>query len=289
MLDINVFLQQFPMLVLLLTFVVGASIGSFLNVVVHRLPIMLQTAWERECQQSQGEDIQDTPHFSLLYPHSHCTKCKTPIKPWHNLPIIGWLMIKGRCAACHAPISARYPLVELMTALLTVYITFTIPDFKLVILYTLITWWLICLVLIDADTFLLPDQLTLSLLWLVLIASALGVGIEPIPAIMGAAAGYLSLWSVFWIFKLVTGKDGMGYGDFKLFAALGAIVGANQLLIVILLASVVGVIVGVAQLKLKPENGAMLPFGPFLGIAGWIVMLWGEIISDVYWQWVLHA
>ncbi|MBH0050271.1 prepilin peptidase [Pseudoalteromonas sp. SWYJZ19] len=270
---------------------ISLCIGSFLNVVIYRLPLMMQREWQSECRllledeltgnKSKQANINEP--FNLVKPNSTCPKCKTAIKPWQNIPIISWLALKGKCASCSNPISARYPAVELITALLSLIVAYSFGATEQALLYIFVTWILVALTFIDIDHMLLPDQLTLPLLWLALIASVMGYTITPTDAIIGAACGYLSLWSVFWLFKLLTGKEGMGYGDFKLLAVFGALLGWQSLLTIILLSSVVGAIIGIALLSIQGKDKATpIPFGPYLAIAGWITMLWGNQIQGAY-------
>ena len=270
---------------------ISLCIGSFLNVVIYRLPLMMQREWQSECRllledeltgnKSKQANINEP--FNLVKPNSTCPKCKTAIKPWQNIPIISWLALKGKCASCSNPISARYPVVELITALLSLIVAYSFGATEQALLYIFVTWILVALTFIDIDHMLLPDQLTLPLLWLALIASVMGYTITPTDAIIGAACGYLSLWSVFWLFKLLTGKEGMGYGDFKLLAVFGALLGWQSLLTIILLSSVVGAIIGIALLSIQGKDKATpIPFGPYLAIAGWITMLWGNQIQGTY-------
>ena len=205
------------------------------------------------------------------------------INPWQNIPIISWLILKGKCASCSNPISIRYPAIEAITALLSLVVAYTFGATEQALLYIVITWALVALTFIDIDHMLLPDQLTLPLVWLALIAAVAGITITPSDAIMGAAFGYLSLWSVFWLFKLLTGKEGMGYGDFKLLALFGALLGWQSLLTIILLSSVVGAIIGIALLSIQGKDKATpIPFGPYLAIAGWITLLWGNQLQSAY-------
>ena len=261
-------------------------IGSFLNVVVYRLPIMLQRDWK-----TQAREILELPAeahgkiFNLILPNSRCPHCSHEIKPWENIPIISYLFLRGKCSACKAPISLRYPLVELSCGLLSAYIAwhfgFTWQTGAMLIL----TWGLLAMSLIDADHQLLPDALVLPLLWLGLIVNQFGLFTTPADALWGAIAGYLSLWSVYWLFKLVTGKEGMGYGDFKLLAMLGAWGGWQILPLTILLSSLVGAVLGLIMLKLRnAETSTPIPFGPYLAIAGWIALLWGDQITGTYLQ-----
>ncbi|MDN3382973.1 A24 family peptidase [Pseudoalteromonas sp. APC 3358] len=270
---------------------ISLCIGSFLNVVIYRLPLMMQREWQSECRLLLEDELTGNKSkqaninkpFNLVKPNSTCPKCKTAIKPWQNIPIISWLALKGKCASCSNPISARYPAVELITAILSLIVAYSFGATEQALLYIFVTWILVALTFIDIDHMLLPDQLTLPLVWLALIASVMGYTITPTDAIIGAACGYLSLWSVFWLFKLLTGKEGMGYGDFKLLAVFGALLGWQSLLTIILLSSVVGAIIGIALLSIQGKDKATpIPFGPYLAIAGWIAMLWGNQIQGTY-------
>ncbi|PLT26972.1 A24 family peptidase [Pseudoalteromonas sp. MelDa3] len=270
---------------------ISLCIGSFLNVVIYRLPLMMQREWQSECRllledeltANKPKQANINEPFNLVKPNSTCPKCKNAIKPWQNIPIISWLALKGKCASCSNPISARYPAVELITALLSLIVAYSFGATEQALLYIFVTWILVALTFIDIDHMLLPDQLTLPLVWLALIASVMGYTITPTDAIIGAACGYLSLWSVFWLFKLLTGKEGMGYGDFKLLAVFGALLGWQSLLTIILLSSVVGAIIGIALLSIQGKDKATpIPFGPYLAIAGWIAMLWGNQIQGAY-------
>ena len=271
---------------------VSLCVGSFLNVVIYRLPLMMQREWQSECRllleselksnkADESESLNST--FNLVKPNSTCPKCKTAIKAWQNIPVVSWLFLKGKCASCSNLISARYPIVEAITALLSLVVAYKLGATEQALLYIAITWALVALTFIDIDHMLLPDQITLPLVWLALIAAVLGYTVTPTDAIIGAACGYLSLWSVFWLFKLLTGKEGMGYGDFKLLAVFGALLGWQSLLTIILLSSVVGAIIGIALLTIQGKDKATpIPFGPYLAIAGWITMLWGEQLQANY-------
>lgn len=270
---------------------VSLCVGSFLNVVIYRIPKMMQREWRSECRLLLADELKSadkatavTEVFNLIKPNSTCPKCKTAIKPWQNIPVISWLLLKGKCASCQNPISVRYPIIEMLTALLSLVVAINLGASDLALLYIVITWVLIALTFIDIDHMLLPDQLTLPLVWLALIASVLGITtVTPEEAIIGAACGYLSLWSVFWLFKLITGKEGMGYGDFKLLAVFGALLGWQSLLTIILLSSVVGAVIGIILLSIQGKDKATpIPFGPYLAIAGWVTLLWGEQIQHYY-------
>ncbi|UTW06713.1 prepilin peptidase [Pseudomonas benzenivorans] len=264
----------------------GLLIGSFLNVVVYRLPLMLERDWKaqaREILDLPGEPQQTT--FNLILPNSQCPHCAHEIKPWENIPVLSYLALRGKCSSCKAPISKRYPLVELACGLLSAYVAWHFGFTWQTAGMLLLTWGLLAMSLIDADHQLLPDALVLPLLWLGLVANYFGVFTSLGDALWGAVAGYLSLWSVYWLFKLVTGKEGMGYGDFKLLAMLGAWGGWQVLPLTILLSSLVGAVLGVIMLRLRnAETSTPIPFGPYLAIAGWIALLWGDPITGTYLQ-----
>ncbi|AJE22462.1 prepilin peptidase [Azotobacter chroococcum] len=264
----------------------GLVVGSFLNVVIHRLPKMMLRDWQaqaREVLELPGE-VPGEP-FNLLLPHSHCPQCGHEIKPWENIPLLGWLALRGRCSACKARIGARYPLVELACGLLSAHVAWHYGFGWQAGAMLLLGWGLLAMSLIDYDHQLLPDSLVLPLLWLGLILNNFGLFVSLEDALWGAVAGYLSLWSVYWLFKLLTGKEGMGYGDFKLLAMLGAWGGWQILPLTILLSSLVGAVLGILILRLrKAESGTPIPFGPFLALAGWIALLWGEQITGSYLQ-----
>lgn len=295
-LDITTVMQSQLWFYLTTIGLVSLCVGSFLNVVIYRLPLMMQREWQGECRLLLESELKSNKAntnepfssglnstFNLVKPNSTCPKCKTAIKAWQNIPIISWLFLKGKCASCSNPISARYPIVEAITALLSLVVAYKLGATEQALLYIAITWALVALTFIDIDHMLLPDQITLPLVWLALIAAVLGYTVTPADAIIGAACGYLSLWSVFWLFKLLTGKEGMGYGDFKLLAVFGALLGWQSLLTIILLSSVVGAIIGIALLTIQGKDKATpIPFGPYLAIAGWITMLWGEQLQANY-------
>ena len=264
-----------------LVFLLGLCIGSFLNVVIYRLPVMMNNSWKVEASAILELPAPVTPRFNLMTPASRCPACGHAIRPWENIPVISWLALRGRCSACQVRISPRYPLVELATALLSalVFLQFG-PSWKMATALGL-TWALVALTMIDFDTQLLPDAITLPLLWAGLLINRDATWVSLDLAVLGAVFGYLSLWSVYWLFKLVTGKEGMGHGDFKLLAALGAWLGPWQLPLVILLSSVVGAVVGVGYLIVRREN-APFAFGPYLAIAGFIAMLSGPGIVSAY-------
>lgn len=263
---------------------IGALVGSFLNVVIYRLPVMLERAWQQEARDIlELEPPADQSVFNLATPPSRCNGCGGAIKPWQNIPIISWLLQRGKCRNCSSAISLQYPLVEASCALLTATAAWQFGASWQTVAAIIFTWFLLAGSIIDLNTKLLPDNITLPLLWLGLIVSLFPWSVTPEQAIVGAAMGYLSLWSVYQLFKLLTGKEGMGFGDFKLLAALGAWCGWEQLPTIILLSSMAGAIIGIAWLKLgdKHKDTAM-PFGPYLAIAGWLAYLWGPQMTNAY-------
>jgi leader peptidase (prepilin peptidase)/N-methyltransferase len=258
--------------------VLGLLIGSFLNVVIYRLPKMLERQWAADCAAVDGAAPKaPTEAFNLMVPHSRCQQCGHAIRWYENVPVLSYLFLRGRCASCKTRISSRYPIVELVTGLLFAWCVWRMPGQWASLAWCGFSAALLTLALIDWDTTLLPDDITLPLLWAGLLAAILGfTGVSLTNAVLGAVAGYLSLWGIYWLFKLTTGKEGMGYGDFKLFAAFGAWFGWQALVPIILMASVIGVVVGLA---LKFNNGlregGYVPFGPFLAGAGFTAMLFG--------------
>lgn len=279
-------LIYYPWLFVVFATIFGLIMGSFLNVVIHRLPIMMERGWREECAEAFPEYKITPPEgqYNLSVPRSACPKCKTPIRILDNIPVLSWLILKGRCRHCDNKISSRYPLVELLTAAMCGIVAWYLGFSWYSIALIGMTLVLISATFIDLDTMLLPDQLTVPLLW-VGVALAL-LGISPISlqdSVIGAIAGYLCLWSVYWLFKLATGKEGMGYGDFKLLAALGAWLGWQYLPMIILLSSVVGVVFGLIQLRMQSKGiDTAFPFGPYLAIAGWVSALWGSQITYAY-------
>ena len=258
----------------------GLAIGSFLNVVIYRLPKMMEAEWQAQCAELAGRDPEPAPRFNLLVPGSHCPACKTPLRVRDNVPLVSYFASGGRCAHCGAAVSSRYPIVEAITAVLSAWVAWHF-GFGLAGLAALaLTFVLIALTFIDADTTLLPDSLTLPLLWAGLLLNTGGTFAPLSEAVIGAAAGYLILWTIYWLFKLTTGKEGMGYGDFKLLAALGAWFGWKMLLPILLLSSVVGATVGVILLVLARRGRDIpIPFGPYLAAAGFIALLYGQDIA----------
>ncbi len=262
-------------------------IGSFLNVVIYRLPIMLERSWRSQCEEltQPNQPVGEGP-FNLMVPRSRCPHCGHLIGARENFPILSYLLQKGKCRHCGGAISPRYPIIEGMTALLSAVVAWRFGFGWETAFALLLTWGLIALSFIDFDHQLLPDDLTLPLLWLGLLISLGGVFVGPQAAIVGAAAGYLSLWSVYWLFKLVTGKEGMGYGDFKLMAVFGAWLGWQALPLIILLSSVVGAVIGISLILVRGhDRNIPIPFGPYIAIAGWIALLWGEQLTGAYLLW----
>ncbi|TQV63614.1 MAG: prepilin peptidase [Halothiobacillaceae bacterium] len=265
--------------------VLGLMVGSFLNVVILRMPKMLEARWKSECQEFLGQTPEgaDTGRFNLAFPASHCPSCGHALRWWENLPLISYLLLRGKCASCKTRISPQYPLVEAAAALLAVLAASQVPFGGPLLLALAFVWVLLALTVIDLNTMLLPDQLTLPLMWLGLLINISGMFAPLQDAVIGAAAGYLSLWSVYHGFRLLTGKEGMGYGDFKLLAALGAWMGWQALPGVILLSSLVGAILGIAMMLARgKDKNTPIPFGPYLAIAGLIWFFWGDVILNAY-------
>ncbi len=269
--------------------VIGMMVGSFLNVVIHRLPKMMENDWRQQCVEFlHPEDAAKAPEtspprYNLVIPRSACPSCGHKISAIENVPIISYMFLRGKCSACKTPISIRYPVVELLTGLATAYAAWRFGVTWTTAFAILYIWALVALTFIDADTTLLPDDITLPLLWLGLLVNLGGMFTDPQSAVVGAVAGYLILWIVYWGFKLLTGKEGMGYGDFKLLAAIGAWLGWQMLPLIILLSAVVGTIVGIAGILLHGrERGAKLPFGPYLAAAGFIALFWGQSLNLWY-------
>jgi leader peptidase (prepilin peptidase) / N-methyltransferase len=277
-------------------FLLGLIIGSFLNVVIYRLPIILEREWRSQASEvlavgtEPPEPAAPLGRFTLSTPRSACPKCKVPITALQNIPVVSWLVLRGRCASCKAKISARYPLIELATGLLAAWVAWHFGFGAPAACALLVTWALIALTGIDIDHQLLPDNITLPLMWAGLLAAVIigpvpgaALPVSPRDAIIGAAAGYMSLWLVFHAFKLVTGKEGMGYGDFKLFAALGAWLGWKVLPMVIVLSAATGAVLGILMIALQGrDRRAPMPFGPYLAAAGWLAMMYGDALLNGY-------
>jgi len=268
-----------------LALVFGLCIGSFLNVVVHRLPKMLEREWRAECAALSGSPVPEEPAFNLMTPRSRCPSCGHGIRAHENIPLVSWVLLRGKCSSCGARISGKYPLVELLAGLGAAYAAWSFGPSLAALGAALFVWFTIALAFIDQETGLLPDDLTLPLVWIGLVVN-LGGAFVPLPqAVLGAVAGYLSLWAVYWAFKLATGKEGMGYGDFKMNAAVGAFLGWQMLPMVILLSSVVGLIFGVLQMlaaRGKWDAGFRFHFGPYIAVAGLVALYWGEPILRWY-------
>ena len=312
-------LQELPWFLYTTVTLVGLLFGSFLNVVIHRLPLMLEQEWDREARAhlnlgpdapekpnqepsnqepsgqkpaheapSDGEPTDDpanqaSPRLTLSRPRSRCPKCGHTITAWENIPVLSWLLLRGRCASCSARISVRYPLIELLTAILSVAVIHHFGPTAQGVAGLILTWALIALCFIDLDTLYLPDQITLPWLWLGMALSLFGLFSTPVDSIIGAIAGYMTLWLVYHAFRLITGKEGMGYGDFKLLALFGAWLGWQILPVILFLASVVGAILGLILIKFRGHDADVpIPFGPYLAIAGWIALLWGEQLIELW-------
>lgn len=273
---------------------VSLMIGSFLNVVIHRLPIMMERAWREGLEELSEGNVTTEPDdptpvtekpesFNLAVPRSRCPSCGKEISAWQNIPIISYLMLGGKCASCKTPISKRYPIVEFVTMALSLLVAWQLGPTPQAALGIIVTWFFVAMTMIDFDHQLLPDSLTLPLMWIGLLAALIPVFTDLQSAVIGAAAGYMILWLVYQLFRLVTGKEGMGFGDFKLLAAIGALLGWQALPVVILLSSVVGAVVGVAIIAVTGrDKNIPIPFGPYLAAAGWIAMLWGDGLSNWY-------
>lgn len=272
---------------LILSAILGLCVGSFLNVVIYRLPLMLEHSWRREAHTILDlEQEEPGTSINLFTPPSTCPKCHQKIKPWHNIPVISYLLLRGRCGYCRIPISTRYPLIEALTAIAFAMVTWQYGWTPIAWSGMLLTAALITLCFIDLDTLLLPDQITLPLIWSGLIFNLI-LAFTPLnQSVLGAVIGYLSLWSIFWLFKLITGKEGMGYGDFKLLSALGAWLGPILLLPIIFLSSIIGIII---SLVLRAKLQQKVPFGPAIAISGWIIFINHQsVINMVYW-WLHHS
>ena len=261
----------------------GLCVGSFLNVVIHRLPKMMEQDWQAQCADLRGETLSTATALTLARPRSHCPSCGHQISALENIPIVSYLLLRGRCSSCATPISLRYPLVEAITGLFSAYAIWHFGPTLQGAGALLLIWALIALTGIDFDTQLLPDSITLPLLWLGLAFNLAGTYVDLFSAVIGAMTGYLTLWSVFWLFKLATGKEGMGFGDFKLLAALGAWLGWQMLPAIILLSSVVGAVVGICLIvATRHGRNTPIPFGPYLAAAGSITLFWGPQLTRSY-------
>ncbi len=286
------FFTLYPWAFVVTIVALGLLVGSFLNVVIYRLPIMMQREWNAQCEELLHPDTPaeptdtktgDSQAFNLVTPRSRCPHCGHAIRAHENIPLLSYALQKGRCTACQARISPRYPIIEAITGLLSGLVAWHFGFGWAAGAALLLTWALIALTMIDFDHQLLPDSITLPFLWLGLLLSLAGVFTDPRTSILGAAAGYLSLWSIYVLFKWATGKEGMGYGDFKLLAMLGAWLGWQALPVVILLSSVVGAVVGITLIVARGrDRNIPIPFGPYLAAAGWLTLLWGDAITGLY-------
>ncbi len=274
-----------PLATLLVSGIVGVCVGSFLNVVIHRLPKMLDRGWQAQCAELSGEPPPELPTYNLITPRSQCPACGHRITAVENIPVLSFLFLRGRCSACAAPISARYPFIELLTGALTIAAVLRFGVAPTAAAACLLIWSLIALTFIDFDTQLLPDSMTIPLLWGGLLANVAGFvpGVSLRDAVVGAIAGYVALWTIYWLFKLIRGKEGMGYGDFKLLAALGAWLGWQMLPLIVLLSSFVGAIIGIGLVVFKGRDHQIpLAFGPYLAIAGVIALFFGRSLVSLY-------
>jgi leader peptidase (prepilin peptidase)/N-methyltransferase len=271
-----------PVIFALAALLTGLCVGSFLNVVIHRLPKMLERGWQAQCAELRGEAPAIEPTYNLVVPRSACPACGKQITALQNIPVVSWLALRGKCAACKAPISARYPIVEVVGGVLAAYAIWRFGVTPRGAAACVFLWSLTALTMIDIDTQLLPDDLTLPLMWAGLIANLWGLFAPLQDAVIGAVAGYLSLWTIYWLFKLIRGKEGMGYGDFKLLAALGAWLGWQMLPLIVLLSSVVGALIGITLIVVKGrDNNLPMAFGPYLAIAGGIALFFGPTLAKI--------
>ncbi|MDP0588721.1 MAG: A24 family peptidase [Candidatus Endonucleobacter bathymodioli] len=280
-------LQQSPGYFFIILTIVGLVVGSFLNVVIHRLPLMLKKRWHEDSTEFlfPEKNCTKSEPYNLAIPSSCCPSCKHKITLWENIPVISYLCLKARCSSCNIIISWRYPAVECLSAIITVLIGWKFGVTMETLAYSLLAWCLLTLSMIDFDTQLLPDSITLPLIWSGLIFNSFNPGLSLNDSLFGAVFGYLVLWSVHWLFKLITGKDGMGYGDFKLLAALGAWLGWTMLPLIIFLSSAVGTLAALVLIALKLHNRSKpIPFGPYLSMAGFIALLWGDQLFRMYFQ-----
>jgi len=282
-------LQSSPALFICVCAIFGLLVGSFLNVVIYRLPIMLERDWHEQCAELRGEKTKAHAKFNLVVPGSACPHCKHAIRAWENIPVASYLWLRGKCSSCRATISPRYPLIEAISGLLCGYAALHFGFAWSALGAMLLIWTLLALTAIDFDTQLLPDDLTLPLLWAGLLFNMTNTYTSLNDAVLGAIFGYLVLWLVYWAFKLITGKEGMGYGDFKLLAALGAWLGWQMLPLIILLSSLVGAVVGISlMIVLKHGRNIPIPFGPYLAGGGLIALFWGQTITNSYLQ-LMHV
>jgi len=272
-----------PVVATILAFGFGLCVGSFLNVVIHRLPKMLERGWKAQCAELRGDVLAEEPAYNLVVPRSACPACGKQIAAWHNIPVVSWILLRARCASCSAPISGRYPLVELAGGIVAACAIWKFGATPAGVSACVLLWALLALTMIDFDTQLLPDNITLPLVWLGLIVNIWGLFTSLPNAVIGAVAGYLSLWTIYWLFKLIRGKEGMGYGDFKLLAALGAWLGWQVLPVIVLLSSLVGAAIGITLIVFKGRDHSVpMAFGPYLAIAGAIALFFGPTLTKLF-------
>ncbi len=278
-------LQASPVFLAATTFIFSLLVGSFLNVIILRYPKRLQYQWTRDCKEHLGETFEEKAPPGIIWERSACPHCGTRLKAWHNIPLLGQLLLRGRCASCKEKIAHRYWVVELLTAILSTLVVLRFGWSAASLAALVFTWWLIAIAFIDIDTMLIPDQFSLPLIWLGLLVNLNGIFTTIELAVIGAMIGYLSLWSLFHLFRLLTGKEGMGYGDFKLLAAAGAWLGPKALLLVLVLSSVAGAVIGLAQVALnRRKKSQPIPFGPYLAIGTWVALMYGQHLMDWYLQ-----
>ena len=276
-------IQSSPTFFVALCAILGLMVGSFLNVVIYRLPRMMQQDWETQCEEFKDEPVRPKTPFNLVVPRSTCPSCGHKITAWENIPLISYLFLRGRCSECRATIGIRYPLVEALTGLLSGFMAWHFGFSAAALAALVFTWALIALTFIDFDTQLLPDSITQPLIWLGLLINVGSIYTPLQSAVIGAVSGYLALWSVYWLFKFATGKEGMGFGDFKLLAAIGAWLGWQMLPLVILLSSLVGAVVGISLILFaKRGRNIPIPFGPYLAGGGVIAIIWGQDLTQLY-------
>ena len=277
------FLQQYDAAFYGLILFISLAFGSFLNVVIYRLPKMMEQEWHTQCRELLKLPAEPATKLNLAYPASACPHCGHKIRIWENIPVISYLLLKGRCSSCHTKISIQYPIIEACTAAFSVLVAWKFGVSWQTVLGLILTWSLVSLTMIDIHKQLLPDSITLPLLWLGILANVFEIFTSLESSVIGAMAGYLALWSIYHLFKIITGKEGMGYGDFKLLAALGAWLGWKVLPIIILLSSLVGAIIGIAMILISRHDKSIpIPFGPYLAIAGWITLIWGDHMLQIW-------
>ena len=276
-------LQTFPAAFAVTCLIIGLMVGSFLNVVIHRLPKMMENGWRQQCAELRGEEPAVAPAYNLVIPHSACPHCSRPIRAWENIPVVSYLLLRGKCKGCGAAISPRYPAIEAISGMLCGFAAWHFGFGWTTAGALLLIWALLALTAIDFDTQLLPDDITLPLLWAGLLFNLSGTFTDLHSAVLGTVFGYLALWGVYWLFKLITGKEGMGYGDFKLLAALGAWLGWQMLPLIIMLSSMVGAVVGITLIiAARHGRNIPIPFGPYLAGGGLIALFWGQTLTQGY-------